>query len=221
MERRAPTTPELNREQDLGRDARSPARWERSGGCLAHDRKRHRPGSPLRRRLKMGTQSEALGGTPRFWPRSRWNTGGGRSRSGFSSKIHLRANAQGLPIGIILSSGEAHDSTADVDLVEERDSDPGILLADRGYDSDAITPSGRTHATARQTPTFQPREVGGSSIPSIALSTHCVIVSSSASTDPRTAVGSPPDTIKPPAASSGSLSSPQSASGSGLSTHPG
>ena len=41
----------------------------------------------------------------------------------------------------VVQPGEAHDSTAYVDLLEERDSDPGILLADRGYDSDAITPS--------------------------------------------------------------------------------
>ncbi|MFT8246839.1 transposase [Roseomonas sp. BN140053] len=62
----------------------------------------------------------------------------GRSRGGFSTKIHLRANAYGLPIGLTLTPGEAHDSTAYAGLMDERDSDPGILLADRGYDSDAI-----------------------------------------------------------------------------------
>jgi transposase len=62
----------------------------------------------------------------------------GRSRGGFSTKIHLRTNAHGLPIGLTLTPGEAHDSTAYADLMEERDSDPGILLAGRGYDSDAI-----------------------------------------------------------------------------------
>ena len=37
-----------------------------------------------------------------------------------------------------MTPGEAHDSTAYAELMDERDSDPGILLADRGYDSDAI-----------------------------------------------------------------------------------
>ena len=143
MELRAPTIPALDRERDLGRDARSPGRWRRSGGCLADDRQHHRPGAPLRRRLKKGTQSQALG----------------RSRGGFSTKIHLRANAEGLPIGIILSPGEAHDSTAYADLMDERDSDPGILLADRGYDSDAIRQDARDRGTIPEIPTKRNRRV--------------------------------------------------------------
>ncbi len=143
MELRAPTIPALDRERDLGRDARSPGRWRRSGGCLADDRQHHRPGAPLRRRLKKGTQSQALG----------------RSRGGFSTKIHLRANAEGLPIGIILSPGEAHDSTAYADLMDERDSDPGILLADRGYDSDAIRQDARDRGTIPEIPTKRNRRI--------------------------------------------------------------
>ena len=62
----------------------------------------------------------------------------GRSRGGFSTKIHVRCNAAGLPIGVVLSEGEAHDVTAYDGLMEQRDSDPGAMLADKGYDSDAI-----------------------------------------------------------------------------------
>jgi transposase len=62
----------------------------------------------------------------------------GRSRDGFSTKIHVRCNAAGLPIGIVLSEGEAHDVTAYDGLMQQRDSDPGAMLADKGYDSDAI-----------------------------------------------------------------------------------
>jgi transposase len=36
----------------------------------------------------------------------------GRSRGGFTTKIHLRCNAEGLAIGVVLSEGEAHDVTA-------------------------------------------------------------------------------------------------------------
>jgi transposase len=62
----------------------------------------------------------------------------GRSRGGFSTRIHVRCNAAGLPIGIVLSEGEAHDVTAYEGLMQQRDSDPGAMLADKGYDSDAI-----------------------------------------------------------------------------------
>lgn len=90
-----------------------------------------------------GIQSEALG----------------RSRGGFSTKIHLRANADGLPVGVVLSPGEAHDVTAYDDLMAERDSDPGILLADRGYDSDAIRQDLRDRGTTPEIPTKRSRKV--------------------------------------------------------------
>ena len=54
----------------------------------------------------------------------------GRSRGGFSTKIHARCNAAGLPIGIVLSEGEAPDVTAYDGLMQQRDSDPGAMLAD-------------------------------------------------------------------------------------------
>ena len=62
----------------------------------------------------------------------------GRSRGGFSTKIHARTNAEGLPIALLLTPGEAHDSTAFTDLMAEHDADPEVMLADKGYDSDAI-----------------------------------------------------------------------------------
>jgi transposase len=45
---------------------------------------------------------------------------------------HVRCNAAGLPIGIVLSEGEAHDVTAYDGLMQQRDSDPGAMLADKG-----------------------------------------------------------------------------------------
>ena len=41
----------------------------------------------------------------------------GRSRGGFSTKIDVRTNGDGLPIGVVLTPGEAHDSTAYPDLM--------------------------------------------------------------------------------------------------------
>lgn len=83
----------------------------------------------------------------------------GRSRGGFSTKIHLRCNAVGLPIGVVLSEGEAHDVTAYEELMEQRDSDPGAMLADKGYDSDAIRHDLRDSGATPEIPTQSNRKV--------------------------------------------------------------
>ena len=62
----------------------------------------------------------------------------GRSRGGFSSKINARTNADGLPIGVVITPGQAHDVTAFPALMQEIDCDPQQLLGDKGYDSEAI-----------------------------------------------------------------------------------
>ena len=41
-------------------------------------------------------------------------------------------NAAGLPIAAVLTGGEPHDVKAYDDLMEERESDPGALLAAKG-----------------------------------------------------------------------------------------
>jgi transposase len=83
----------------------------------------------------------------------------GRSRGGFSTKIHVRCNAAGLPIGVVLSEGEAHDVTAYDGLVQQRDSDPGAMLADNGYDSDAIRDDLRDSGATPEIPIKSNRKV--------------------------------------------------------------
>lgn len=83
----------------------------------------------------------------------------GRSRGGFSTKVHVRCNAAGLPIGIVLSEGEAHDVTAFEALMDQRDSDPGAMLADKGYDSDAIRHDLRDRGATPEIPTKRNRKV--------------------------------------------------------------
>jgi len=83
----------------------------------------------------------------------------GRSRGGFSTKIHVRCNAAGLPIGVVLSEGEAHDVTAYDGLMRQRDSDPGAMLADKGYDSDAIRHDLRDSGATPEIPTRSNRKV--------------------------------------------------------------
>jgi transposase len=61
----------------------------------------------------------------------------GRSRGGLTTKIHALVDAEGMPIALKLTAGQAHDghSAQDMfDTVGEGD----ILLADRAYDSDAL-----------------------------------------------------------------------------------
>jgi transposase len=62
----------------------------------------------------------------------------GRSRGGYSTKINARTNAEGLPIGLVITPGQAHDVTAFPALMQEVDCDPQQLLGDKGYDSDAV-----------------------------------------------------------------------------------
>jgi transposase len=64
----------------------------------------------------------------------------GRSRGGLATKIHALVDANGLPIALKLTEGQAHDAPPAMELVA--DIGPGqILLADRAYDSDALRDS--------------------------------------------------------------------------------
>jgi len=61
----------------------------------------------------------------------------GRSRGGLTTKIHALVDARGLPIVLKLTEGQAHDGKSAVDMTGALG--PGqVLLADRGYDSDAL-----------------------------------------------------------------------------------
>lgn len=61
----------------------------------------------------------------------------GRSRGGLTTKIHALVDANGLPIALKLSEGQAHDGKSAADMLGSLG--PGqILLADSAYDSDAL-----------------------------------------------------------------------------------
>jgi transposase len=61
----------------------------------------------------------------------------GRSRGGLTTKIHAVVDADGNPIALKLSEGQAHDGRSAADMLDSVG--PGqILLADRAYDSDAL-----------------------------------------------------------------------------------
>ena len=112
----------MGRQWRLGRDP-GRARGKRSvGRRAADDRCDHHPCASLRSRWKRGAERNALG----------------RSRGGFSTKINARTNAEGLPIGVVITPGQAHDVTAFPALMQEIDCDPEQMLGDKGYDSEAV-----------------------------------------------------------------------------------
>ena len=83
----------------------------------------HRPRPFPGRRRKRGAQ----------------NQGFGRSRGGFTSKIHLRADAIGRPIAFEITGGEASDIRHLEPLMDDPVDvpTPKAVLGDKGYDSDS------------------------------------------------------------------------------------
>ena len=61
----------------------------------------------------------------------------GRSRGGLTTKIHALVGANGLPIRLKLTEGQAHDGRSAADMVDGIGAGQ-ILLADRAYDSDGL-----------------------------------------------------------------------------------
>jgi transposase len=61
----------------------------------------------------------------------------GRSRGGLTTKIHALVDAQGLPIALKLTEGQAHDGRSAQDMLDKLQAGQ-ILLADRAYDCDAM-----------------------------------------------------------------------------------
>lgn len=87
---------------------------------MANDRQYDHQGSPARCRRKRGQQNQALG----------------RSRGGFSTKIHASVDALGNPTRFILTGGEQSDYKQALNLLERQAAD--FVLADKGYDADYI-----------------------------------------------------------------------------------
>ena len=74
----------------------------------------------MRCRCKRGQKNQALG----------------RSKGGFTTKIHAVCDAMGNPIRFILTGGERNDCTQALDLLEGMSGQ--AVLADKGYDAGYI-----------------------------------------------------------------------------------
>ncbi len=60
----------------------------------------------------------------------------GRSRGGFSTKLHVLVNGLGLPVELKLTPGQAADITEAEALLEGHDFD--IVIGDKGFDSQKL-----------------------------------------------------------------------------------
>lgn len=69
----------------------------------------------------------------------------GRSRGGLTSKIHALVDAEGRPVTLRLTAGHVADCQ-EAEALTEALGEGHILLADKGYDTDAI----RAKAAARK-----------------------------------------------------------------------
>src|SRR3954470_18601486 len=58
----------------------------------------------------------------------------GRSRGGLTSKIHALVDAEGRPVALKITPGQAHDGRSATDMLGEGQ----VLPGDRAYDSDAL-----------------------------------------------------------------------------------
>jgi len=121
-------------------------------GSPRADVRLHRsPGARLGSRRERGQQHQALG----------------RSRGGFSTKIHLKVDLKGLPLAFHLTEGQASDSPQfEVLLDLGPDITPRAAVGDKGYDSKANRSAARQRSicpvipfksSAKNRPTFFPR----------------------------------------------------------------
>lgn len=110
---------ELVSARSLGDDFQGPA--DRGRRRRRHDRRLGRPRTSGCVGRKRGIISNALG----------------RSRGGFSTKLHALVDTQGRPLHVELTPGQQHESTVAEAIIADH-ARGKAFIADTGYDSDAI-----------------------------------------------------------------------------------
>ncbi|WP_246725652.1 IS5 family transposase [Beijerinckia sp. L45] len=105
-------------------------------GCAAGDAGRARTDRSLAIHDRLDDGARPLAGSGR--KRGTHKEGFGRSRGGFTSKVHARADGQGRPLGFVVTGGEASDYTAVPQLLALPVDRPKAMLADKGYDGDNV-----------------------------------------------------------------------------------
>jgi IS5 family transposase len=83
----------------------------------------------------------------------------GRSRVGFTTKIHLRTNSSALPVTVELAPGLASDYTGALPLLGADGSEPKALIPDRGYDADWLSQTMEERSITPVIPTHRGRKI--------------------------------------------------------------
>ena len=81
----------------------------------------------------------------------------GRSRGGFSTKIHIAVDALGNPVEFLLTAGQAADVTQAEPLIQGNKADAYIL--DKAYDSDAVVAAAKRRGAVAVIPSKKNRKV--------------------------------------------------------------
>ena len=81
----------------------------------------------------------------------------GRSRGGFSTKIHIAVDALGNPVEFILTAGQEADVTQAEPLIDEHEA--GAYILDKAYDSDAVVAAARRRGAQAVIPSKKNRKV--------------------------------------------------------------
>ena len=85
----------------------------------------------------------------------------GRSRGGLTTKIHALVDANGLPVALKLTEGQAHDGRSAADMLQGLGAGQ-ILIADRAYGgaivgglADERRPRFRQHVVKQRPPSYR------------------------------------------------------------------
>lgn len=123
VEQHLSAIPALGQDRCVRYYAGNPGRVDGPRPTGRHAQQHHHPGTSLCGWHKKGAQNaEALG----------------RSRGGFTTKIHARCDARGRPLGFTLTPGQAHDTQGFLTLLRMVGDRIKAMLADKGYNTDVI-----------------------------------------------------------------------------------
>ncbi len=81
----------------------------------------------------------------------------GRSRGGYSTKIHILVDALGNPVEFVLTGGQAADVTQAEPLIQAHKAEAYIL--DKAYDSDAVVAAAKRQEAEAVIPSKKNRKV--------------------------------------------------------------
>lgn len=204
----------------MGRGDLSDAEWELIGTLLPSERGRWaRPAGDNRRFLngmphvlRVGCpwrdMHEHYGSWPCFGSgRKRGDAANalGRSRGGFTSKVHARCDNQGLPVGFILTGGEASDYAAVDNLMACHYPNPRHCLLTRVM---TATDSAKTCSCAVSCLSSRPGRIGNYRFIQTIGATTTAIASSACSAASSISTASRHDTTDAPSTSLVSCISP-------------